>query len=235
MIKRIRLAARRPGVSAAGFPSVWARAAEIGAAAGDGVGPVRTAIDVTLPDIEGTPRYDGVGLEWFTDDDHLGRYEAWLAGTAGASATRMLAAAIDLDRSPLLVAAEHVIRGADWLAGREGDRTVILKHLAVARRAAGLSADAFAERWRAHAGTAGGRPIPDAARGRAYVQNHPCPPGAWPWDAITEVYVDGPDGLRARVDWLRANVDDAVVADLVGERWFLAVEETLVDPADSGR
>ncbi|RYD84644.1 MAG: hypothetical protein EOP61_39835 [Sphingomonadales bacterium] len=70
-------------------------------------------------------------------------------------------------------------------------------------------------------------PIPDEARGLAYVQNHPLPraSGEWRHDAITEVWFDDPAGMNARIAFFR----DIAMGDLFGEASFLAVREELVD------
>jgi hypothetical protein len=128
-----------------------------------------------------------------------------------------------------VVATQHVVRGADWLEERwrtGGDR---FKHMAFARRAEGLTPAEFARRWRSHAGSAGGVPIPEAARGRAYAQNHPLARtvGEWPYDAVNEVWFDELDGLRRRVAWFAENHDPGG-DELFGPSVFLAVRETVV-------
>jgi hypothetical protein len=127
----------------------------------------------------------------------------------------------------VVVADEVVLRGADWLDERWATGGARWKHLALATRAPGLTPEEFSTRWRSHAGTAGGVPIPDAAKGLAYVQNHPTPLGAWPYDAVNEVWFDDPDALQQRVDWFAAN-DVGRPDDLFGATTFLtAIERPL--------
>lgn len=126
-----------------------------------------------------------------------------------------------------VVAEEAVLRGASWLEQRWRDSGPVVKHMALAARAAGLTQAEFAVRWRAHAGTAGGTPIPDEARGLAYVQNHPVP-GEWPYDAVNEVYFRDLDGLRRRVEWFRRNVPAPADGSLFGQSCLLAVREVVI-------
>jgi len=126
-----------------------------------------------------------------------------------------------------LLADEHVMRGDDWLARRWRDGADVLKHMALATRAAGLTRAEFSQRWRSHAGTAGTAVIPGEARGLAYVQNHPVA-GDWPYDAVNEVYFADLDGLKARVEWFRANVPDPADGVLFGNSWLIAVREVIV-------
>jgi len=176
--------------------------------------PLRAVTCAAIPELSdpGYP-HEQIAIEWFSGDAHLAEYEAWLG-----------------DADPAVVATEHVMRGADWLSRRWLDSGEKVKHMALARRAAGLTPPEFAERWRSRAGVAGGTPIPDAARGRAYVQNHPVPraAGEWPWDAVNEVYFDDVAGLRARVEWFRANVDPSAESDVFGESWMIAVREVII-------
>jgi len=80
-------------------------------------------------------------------------------------------------------------------------------------------------------------------RGRAYVQNHPDPAGERVYDAVNEVWFDDLAGLRARVEWFRANLSGPAgsgpagsgpvgsgpaEADLVRQSWFIAVREHVV-------
>jgi len=120
------------------------------------------------------------------------------------------------------VATEVVVRGADWLEGRWRDGAPRYKHLAVATRAAGLSREEFARRWRAHAGTAGGTPVPDVAKGQAYVQNHVV---SGPGDAVNEVYFDDLADLRARAAWFEGRPFDR---DLFSSSRLICVREVLV-------
>jgi hypothetical protein len=233
VIKRIRFATRRPGLASEAFPMAWRHHLAPAMAAPPDVRPARVAAGGALPDFAGTPRHDGIGLEWFTDEDHLGRFEAWLDTAAGRATMPRLDAVVDRARSPLVVADEHVLRGGEWLDQRWRDGGTRLKHLALAVRAPHLTAEQFVQQWSAHAGTVGGGGaratvvIPDDVRGRAYVQNRPRPraSGDWVYDALNEVYVEGREGLSRRMQWFDENVDDGAVAHLVSERWFLAVEE----------
>jgi len=133
------------------------------------------------------------------------------------------------DQNVEVVAEEVVLRGSEWLEARWRDGGERYKHVAFARRAEGLTPAQFAERWRSHAGSLGGVPIPDEAKGRAYAQNHPLPRdvGEWPFDAVNEVWFDDLDGLRRRVEWF-AEHHDPSGDDLFGPSRFLAVREVLV-------
>jgi hypothetical protein len=126
-----------------------------------------------------------------------------------------------------VIAEEAVLRGAPWLEQRWTDGGPMVKHMALATRAAGLTQAEFAARWRAHAGTAGGARIPDEARGLAYVQNHPVA-GQWPYDAVNEVYFDNLDGLRRRVEWFWANAPAPADGSLFGQSWLLAVRGVVI-------
>jgi hypothetical protein len=126
-----------------------------------------------------------------------------------------------------VLAGEHILRGEQWLARRWHEGGDMLKHMALATRAAGLSQAEFSRRWRSHAGIAGAAVIPGQARGLAYVQNHPVP-GDWPCDAINEVYFDDVAALRARVEWFRANVPDPADGVLFGRSALIAVREVIV-------
>ena len=139
----------------------------------------------------------------------------------------------------LVVADEVVARGADWLAARWADGRDRLKHMAVAQRAEGLTPQAFSEQWRARAGTVGsptGRAlvIPERARGRAYVQNHPrpAPAGGWPYDAVNEVYFDDEASLMERISWFAHHLSAGADAELVRRSWFMAVGEMVVQPPE---
>ncbi len=228
MIKRIRLATRAAGVSAETFATAWPGAVAAAADAPPGVRPVRLAACVTLPELSGPdPRHDGASIEWFTDAAHLERFQTWLGTAARAPEDEALA---DPAASPVIVAEELVLCGADWLERRwraGGERP---KQMTIAERAAGLTPAQFAERWRDKAGQARGMVIPGAARGRACVQNHPRPRavGGWAYDAVNEVYFDDPDGLRARIDWFRENVPDQAGDDLFGPSWFIAAREVVL-------
>ena len=156
--------------------------------------------------------------------------EEWFEDSPGIAAS---APVITSPAYAVVVAAtESVMRGPSWLEQRWRDGGGCVKHMAVATRAAGLTPAEFAERWRSHAGTIGGTPIPDVARGRAYVQNHPLPrppeSGEWLYDAVNEVYFDDEAGLRGRVEWFRGNVPNAADSELFGQSWLIAVREVVV-------
>jgi hypothetical protein len=128
-----------------------------------------------------------------------------------------------------ILAEQHVVRGAGWLEARWRDGGPRYKHMAFARRAEGLTAAEFATRWRSHAGTVGGVPIPDEAKGCAYAQDHPLPRvREWPFDAVNEVWFDSLDAVRRRVEWFAQNHDPGGDA-LFGPSRFLVVRETVVD------
>ncbi|NKQ54461.1 hypothetical protein HFP15_16390 [Amycolatopsis sp. K13G38] len=218
MIKRIRFATRNKDIPADVFAHAWPGQAALGAP--EEVRPVRTAVCTTLPGLTGpAPRHDGLVIDWFTGEAQLRAFEEWLGTQEG---DRVL----DPGASPVVVAAESVLRGADWLERRWSCGGGKFKHMAVAVRAGGLSPAAFSDRWRNHAGRAGsGVVIPDQARGLAYVQNHPVT-GERAYDAVNEVYFDDVAGLRTRIDWFRDNLGEP--EDFIGESWFLAVREEMV-------
>jgi EthD domain len=188
--------------------------------------PVRATISVVLPELaDGAPRHDAVTTLWFRDRDHVAAFEAEPA--LGSD-----------DEGPVLLADEVVVRGEEWLERRWSDGGPKLKHLALAVRAPGLTAAVFSERWRNHAGQARAgadrapTPVPDEARGRAYVQDHPRPraDGEWAYDAVSEVWFDDLDGLQRRIDWFRDN-DVGRPDDLFGATWFVVAREELLDPS----
>jgi hypothetical protein len=200
----------------------------IPAAAPADLRPVRIVLCSTIIELEGPqPRHDAVGIEWFADLDHLRRFEAW--STASAA-----------DESPapdvaVVVAHEHALRGAQWLEARWRAGGPKFKHMAVALRAESLTPAEFAERWRDHAGSLqrpGSAPvrIPDAARGQAYLQNHPIPraAGQWPYDAVNEVYFDTVAALRTRIEWFAANLSPDRSDDFIRKSWLIAVREEIV-------
>jgi hypothetical protein len=224
VIKRITFATPARGVSPQDNASTLRDAMDRASSASPDARPVRAAVCTTIADLtESEPKHDAVGLEWFPDLARLQRFEAWLEGEH-----------IPRDPSPVLVADEVVMRGADWLEQRWLDGGDRLKHMAIALRAKNLSPEQFSERWRSHAGRVGRADapaivIPDEARGRAYVQNHTRP---WrivepPYDAVNEVYFDDEEELRKRVDWFRANFDPSG-EDFVRASWFLAVREEVL-------
>lgn len=236
MITRVRLATRHPAVGPDTFAARWADA--VAAAAAAPTAPLRVVAATTLTEVCGAdPRHDGVALESFADDAHLAAFEAWLASPAGVAAMTAIGELLDESTSPVLVADEHVLRGADWLAAHRRAGRPALVHMALARRAPELSAAELSERWRSHAGRLG-RPgaevvIPDEVRGRAYAQLHPRPHpegGEWAYDAVNEVWFDDVDGLRARHEWFLANLGDGA-DDLVAQSWFLGLRAVGVAPA----
>ena len=222
-------------VAPADFPSQWRAAQATVATAPAGVRPDRVALCTSLPEVIADPRHDGIALEWFRDADHLARFEAWLASPQTRSVSDDLGQALDLDRSPVVVADEVVMRGADWLAARWGRSADVVKHMAIARKAAGLTSEEFSQRWKSRAGTVGsaGGPIvtiPDEARGLAYLQNHPRPIGSgeWAYDALNEVYFESVDSLMVRIRWFEDNLGDQAETDLISESWFVACREELL-------
>jgi hypothetical protein len=225
VIKRIRLMSHT--VADDRRAAAWRTAATAALSAPPDVRPVRAAACTALPDILPDPRFDAIGLEWFADAAHLARFASWLASPHGAAVSEALSGAAGAGTGPVIVAREHALRGADWLERRWRDGGARLKHMAIARRAAGLTAAEFSARWRSRAGRVGAVPIPEQARGRAYVQNHPlAEAGAgWAYDAVNEVYFDDLDGLRARIAWFAEHFDGVGEDDLVGESWFVAVRE----------
>jgi hypothetical protein len=195
---------------------VFALAEEVRESVGapPGVRPRRVVLCSSLPDVLPDPVTSSIGIEWFDDPDHLDRFEHWQAGG---------------DAGEALVADELVLRGGEWLDERwrvGGER---LKHMAIASRAAGLTAEEFSRRWKGHAGTVGHVTIPDRARGCAYVQNHPRPrrsPASY--DALNEVYFDDLDSLRFRIDWFAENLQGQPETELVRESWFVAAREEIL-------
>jgi hypothetical protein len=179
-----------------------------------GTAPLRVTETTTLPELEADPPWASMGTAWFADVEHLARFDAWCVPGGGTS--------LDAD--------EVVVRGAEWLDARWADGGPRLKHLALARRRAGLSPTDLSRRWRAHAGSVGTRPIPAIARGSAYVQDHPVsrPDGEWAYDAVTEVWFDDLDSLRARIAWMAEALATAPPDDLFGERWLLAAREEVL-------
>lgn len=161
-------------------PRAWTHAVAGTAEAPIDVRPQRIAVCTTVSELTGAdPKHDGIGLEWFADEQHLERFESWIRTPDGQSSLTGIGLVVDPEASPVIHAEETILRGADWLEQRWRDGGVKLKHMAIARRAAGLTPAEFSERWRNHAGQlnrSGNTPaivIPDEARGCAYVQNHP--------------------------------------------------------------
>jgi hypothetical protein len=232
LIKRVLFATRRRDVSAGSFPGEWRRAFSVSVDAPTSARPVRVALCTVRPDVTPHPRHDGIGLEWFVDSEHLARYESWLSASGGAG---RLERAVDPDRSPVVIADEHVMRGAEWLARRWTQGGVKLKHMAIARRAGGLTLAEFFDLWRSRAGRIGGAVIPDEARGLAYVQNWPQEDaGNWAYDALNEVYFNQTDlaGLQTRIAYFQDTLGDRTEDDLVSESWFVAAEEEVLLESD---
>jgi hypothetical protein len=223
MIKRITFGTFdvRDEAAVACWRSTLAGAAD----APDDVRPARVTCCVSLPDEIVDQPHDGIGLEWFADADHLGRFEAWSASEAARG--RLVPA----DTAAFVVVAdEHIARGAGWLEQRWATGGESLKHMAVARRAAGLTPAEFSSRWQDRAGVVGTTPIPDEAKGCAYVQNHPLAreTGDWRYDAINEVWFDDIGALRSRIRWLTDALATGADDDFVGESAFMAVREEVV-------
>jgi hypothetical protein len=232
LIKRIRLATGKIGLGQEEFARRWTAAVAAAAAAPATARPARITVSTAARDIAADQVYDGVGLEWFTDAEHLLRFEHWLQAPEGQPAGRLLGAAVEEDASPVVVADERVARGDDWLADRWRGGGPKLKQLAIATRAAGLTVAQFLDLWRSRAGKIGAKPIPEAFRGLAYVQNHPRVMAGrdWAYDAINEVYFDDAGSLLARIAYFDkelAGTED----DLVSANWFLAVRERPVSLA----
>ncbi len=177
--------------------------------------PFRTTLCTPL---DPAAREDGYLVQWFADAGALTRYEVWEAEAP--------------DPAQVVLAEEVIQRGGGWLAARweqVGRRK--WKHVALARRAKGLTLAEMSAGWRGHAGRAATtsgtvQPIPEAARGQAYVQNHPLPrdSGEWRHDAITEVWFDDPHAMQARIEWFR----NIAPGDLFSEARFLGVEEVVL-------
>jgi hypothetical protein len=234
MIKRVRFATRKEELQEDAFPDLWREAVSVAARAPRGDRPWRIAAATSLPYVLPDPIYDGIGIEWFDTAEHLERFEQWLVTPDGGSLTRRLDKVLDLSASPVVTMDELVLRGADWLDDRWREGTVKIKHMAIARRAADLTPAEFSERWKGRAGTLGTASgpvvaIPEEARGRAYVQNHPRPnTGAGPYDALNEVYFDDVRSLRVRIDWFEQNLRDQAETDLVAQSWFIAAREEVL-------
>lgn len=234
MIKRIRFATRAPSGddSSSAWPAALSAAMAAGLAAPPEVRPLRVVSCSVLPDVTPDHPHDGIGIEWFEDAGHLARFESWLASPQGEDIDGLLARILDLDTSPLLIAEEHVLRGSEWIDERWRRGGATLKHMAIAKRAAALTPAQFSELWKSRAGRVGTVVIPDEARGRAYVQNHPLPPrsGSWAYDALNEVYfgADDLDGVRARVAFFADTMKTDREDDLVSESWFVVAREEVL-------
>jgi hypothetical protein len=176
---------------------------------GDGFLPacaeaVRATLARTLVEYDAEPRapYEYVLTEW-------------LEGPVG-----------ERSGAAIVLAREEIKRGSDWLDAHRQDGRPKLKHMTIATRASGLTGEQFAQRWSTHAGTSGGTPIPDEARGSAYIQNHPLlDRGEWPYDAINEVYLEDAAALRSRIEWFAANDVANRDRDLFGTTQYLILEE----------
>jgi hypothetical protein len=228
MIKRIVLAGPNAD-DADRFSARWRARSNAADAAPHECRPRRVTLCAAVDEVTPDQRHRAVGLEWFDDDAHLIRFDSWFA-TRGPS-----------DRSvdaTVVVAAEHVMRGDDWLEQRWTATVTTFKHIAIARRAAGLTPAEHSERWRTGAGRiqrGGEQPalvIPDDVRGCAYVQNHPVPrtDGEWEYDAVNEVSFDDLAGLRTRAEWFAEHVGAGAEPDLISANWFLATSEAVLLP-----
>jgi hypothetical protein len=238
MIKRIRFVTRRNALPDWEFPAAWATAVALVGEAPVGARPTRTVACTTLHDVSTKVAHDGISMEWFADMAALQRFQVWLGSENGQRAA-CAAGAVEPAATVVIVAEEVVMRGADWLARRWAEGAMKLKHMALARRAAGLTPAAFAERWRSRPGTIGGAgsapamAIPDEAKGYAYVQNHPLPNSTaeWRYDAVNEVYFEDLAAMRSRIALFEKNDVGRAEADLVSDAAFVAVTERVVDSA----
>ena len=105
-------------VSPGQFAPRWPDAMEASASAPVDAKPLRIAVSTSLRDVISDPVHDGIGIEWFADTEHLGRFERWLAGAGGEPVSASLDAAIDVGSSPVVVTRPLVLRGGDWLENR---------------------------------------------------------------------------------------------------------------------
>ena len=237
MIKRIRFAARRDNVAPDAFIDALCDALAKAARAGKNAQPVRTTLCVTLPDVEGCDaRHDAITLEWFDGAAHLERFDRWREGDDGADYERRIDHLLSPSASALVVAEEHVMRGADWLEERWREGGPRFKHMAVALRAEDLTQAEFSDLWVSRAGqvrasgAATATVIPDVARGLAYAQNHPTARahGDWPYDAVNEVWFDDLEALAARVQFFAETLGGQTEDDLVRENWFVVAREEVI-------
>jgi hypothetical protein len=238
VIKQLRFATRAADVSEAQFAARWMAALVPLCEAPARARPLRVAACATLHNVLRTPSpHDGVELTWFADLESCNQFEAWRRTPEGCSATQRLSTLEDNRGERKVIANEEVVRGADWLQRRWSDGREKLKHMALAHRAAGITRAELSERWRKRAGQVGAAGaatlrIPDAARGLAYVQNHPLPgPVDWAYDAINEVYFDDIAAMRARIDFFETHDVAAADADLFSAPRFLAVVERVIGTA----
>ncbi|ONH61853.1 hypothetical protein CcI49_06145 [Frankia sp. CcI49] len=237
MIKRFLFVTR--ACASDRFAAAWRAAVGAAATAPPPARPLRLAAGTVLAEVTPEAPHDGVGLQWFADEEHLRRFEAWSASPEGAAANALLGEAVELESTGVVVAHEHVMRGDEWIQRQRQDGGPGLKQMALARRAADLTLAQFFDRWRSRAGTVGVVPIPAEVRGLAYIQNHPlltvgagagAEAGAeaeWPYDAVNEVYFDDLDGIRRRMAWFAENLDRNE-DDLVRESCFVAVREEIL-------
>jgi hypothetical protein len=237
MIKRIRFAARRDNVAPDAFIHALREALATSSRAGNDARPVRSALCVTLPDVEGCDaRHDAITFEWFDGAAHLQRFDRWRERGDGGGYERRIDQLVSA--SALVVAEEHVMRGADWLEERWREGGPRFKHMAVALRAATLTQAEFSDLWVSRAGqvrtsaAATTTVIPDVARGLAYAQNHPTARahGDWPYDAVNEVWFDDLEALAVRVQFFAETLGDGTEDDLVRENWFVVAREEVVTP-----
>jgi hypothetical protein len=226
VIKRLCFATRHAGLPSDEFGDLWRGALDGVRHAPPDVMPMRLALCFARPEFIAGPRHDGISLEWFDGRDHLARYEAWFASSEW---DEKLHRVIDRESSPIVIADEYPMRGADWLVERWKDGGPRFKHMAIARRAKGLTLAEFFNLWKSRAGKVGTSPIPDNARGTAYIQNWPLLSGEeWEYDALNEVYFDDVEGLQTRIGYFDEMRPDQREDDLVSEAWFIAAEEELV-------
>ncbi|CUU56814.1 hypothetical protein Ga0074812_10933 [Parafrankia irregularis] len=237
MIKRILLVTR--ACAPERFAAAWRAAVGAAATAPPPARPLRLAAGTVLAEVSPEAPHDGIGLQWFTDEEHLRRFEAWSSSPEGTAAHDLLGEAVELESAGVVVAHEHVMRGDEWLRHQLRDGATGLKQMALARRAADLTLAQFFDRWRSRAGSVGTVPIPAEVRGLAYIQNHPLLPAAagtgagaeaeadWAYDAVNEVYFDDLDGIRRRMAWFAENLDRNE-DDLVRESCFVAVREEIL-------
>ena len=222
MIKCIQLSTEPAALSHQDFVARWSRSLADAIAAAGSDAPLRAVACRVLHDVDGcTAPHDAIVLEWFRDMAALRRYEARVPVQPAADGV-------------VIIAEEHVMRGSDWLERRWSATTLEpkYKHMALARRAAGLSAAQFSERWRNRPGRIGGTTtapaleIPAAARGLAYVQNHAVQEGMY--DAINEVYFDDLSTMRSRIAFFANHDVLKADAELVSAACFAIVEEYVI-------
>jgi hypothetical protein len=111
LIKRIRLATAKRGLGREEFAGGWREAVAAAASAPARARPARLTVSVSLPEIAAGQRHDGVALEWFSDREHLRRFESWLGTSAGRAVQVLRSEVIEHDDSPVVVADERVVGG----------------------------------------------------------------------------------------------------------------------------